>query len=516
VNRRIILLGGVGAAAVAGAAALAGSAADTPAGGTARAALAYPFRLGVASGDPEPDGVVLWTRLAPRPLNGDGLGGMPNRDVTVEWQVSTEEHFGTVAQRGSVTARPAEAHSVHVELAGLAPDSWYYYRFRAEGHTSRVGRTRTAPALTATPSSVTVLAASCAHYEQGHFTAYRRMAEERPDLILHLGDYIYEYGPVPGRARVHSGVSEILSLAQYRVRHAQYKADADLQAAHAAAPWLVVWDDHEVHNNYAGLVEGDPGHGIDFRARRATAYQAYYENMPLRATARPVAWNMALFRRVRWGRLATFHLLDTRQYRSDQACGDGWKVCPEAAAATRTITGPGQETWLLDGLAAHHGSWDVIGQQVFFAQRLDSAGRSSMDSWNGYLASRQRIQRGWLDRSVRNPVILTGDVHTAWANDLKMDYRDVAAAPIGVELATTSIASGGDGSDTPPLSDTEAALNPHLKFSHGRRGYLRTRYTPAQLTADFRAVSRITVAGEPVRTVASFAVAEGRPGLQAI
>jgi alkaline phosphatase D len=274
-KRRIFVLGGL---ATAGAVAMP----------SAARAAAYTFRLGVASGDPAPDGVVLWTRLAPAPLAADGFGGMPSADVAVEWQVSTTPTFTSLVQSGTVVARRASAHAVHVELAGLAPATVYHYRFRAQGHISPVGTTRTAPALTSTAASLTMLVASCAHYESGFFTAYRRMAEEGPDLMLHLGDYIYEDGASSGSVRLHSPAGEIFNLADYRVRHAQYRSDPDLQAAHATAPWLVVWDDHEVENNYAGLAKQDPNDGVDFRARRAAAYQAYYEHMPLRTSSIPV------------------------------------------------------------------------------------------------------------------------------------------------------------------------------------------------------------------------------------
>jgi alkaline phosphatase D len=497
VKRRIFILGGLGAA---GAIALPGAASAAP----------YPFRLGVASGDPTPDGVVLWTRLAPSPLNADGFGGMPTADVVVEWQVSTTPTFTSLVQSGSVVARRASAHSVHVELVGLAPATEYYYRFRTQGHISPVGHTRTAPALGTMASSLTMAVASCAHFPTGWFTAYRRIAEENPGLVLHLGDYLYESAGTG--VRTHSPASEIFTLANYRVRHAQVKTDPDLQAAHAVAPWLVVWDDHEVENNYAGLIKQDANDGVDFRARRQAAYQAYYEHMPLRAPQLPVAENMQLYRRIRWGQLATFHMLDTRQYRADQACGDGTKVCAEADNPARSITGAAQEAWLLDGLGQHLGTWDVIGQQVFFASRLaDAAGATSMDAWDGYRASRNRIQQGMVARAVPNPVVLTGDVHAAWACDLKLNYASTSSPPIGVELVATSITSGGDGSE----GDYSGwiARNPHIKFGNSRRGYLKVTLTPTQMRADFRRLTAVTVRDAPVNTVRSFVVPAGQPGL---
>jgi alkaline phosphatase D len=502
-NRRTFVLGGLAAAGAITLGVGSASAAVTP----------YPFTLGVASGEPAPDSVVLWTRLAASPTDADGQGGMADRDVAVDWQMSTTERFTTVVASGSVVARYAQAHSVHVVAGGLAADSEYFYRFRAQGHISPSGRTRTAPATGVVGRDLLMAFASCARYEAGYFTAYRRIAEDRPDLILHLGDYIYEYAADAGSVREPLG-GEIVSLADYRRRHAQYKTDPDLRAAHAIAPWLVVPDDHEVENNYADLVRSDsspPLTAAEWAARRTAAYQAYYENMPLRPSAAPSGNGIPLFRRVRWGTLATFHLLDTRQYRDDQACGDGVKVCADADRPDRTITGVAQEAWLLDGLAAHLGTWDIVGQQVFFARQFDATGAGNMDSWDGYRSSRARIQQGWVDRAVRNPVVLTGDVHRAWANDLKADYANPDSPTIGTELICPSVTSEGDG--TGSTSIPNASTNPHARFFSDHRGYVRTTITPGQITADFRAVSHVTRHGAPATTVRSFAILNGQPGL---
>jgi alkaline phosphatase D len=510
-SRRTLVLGGL---ATAGAIALPVRAlARTTAAQAAASLIPYPFTLGVASGDPAPDSVVLWTRLAPSPTNADGQGGMPNADVTVEWQVSTSSTFGTLAASGSVAAHYAQAHSVHVVAGGLAPDAEYYYRFRAQGHISPVGRTRTAPAVTGPGRDFVMAFASCAHYESGYYTAYRRMADDRPDVILHLGDYIYEDADTAGSVREHLG-AECVSLADYRRRYAQYRSDPDLQAAHAVAPWIVVPDDHEVENNYAGMVRADNSPALttaQWTARRTAAYQAYYENMPLRPAQAPSGNSIPLYRRLRWGTLATFHMLDTRQFRDDQACGDGTKVCADADLPSRTITGAAEETWLLDGFAQHLGVWDIVGQQVFFASELDASGAGNMDAWDGYRASRSRIQQGWVDRAVRNPVVLTGDVHRAYANDLKADYRNPASATIGTELVCTSISSGGDGSGSTTIPN--AATNPHVKFFCDRRGYVRTTVTPTHIAADFRSVASVSEHGAPATTTRSFVIQDGQPGL---
>ncbi|ADB31728.1 Alkaline phosphatase [Kribbella flavida DSM 17836] len=509
ISRRTLVLGGLAAA----------GAAAVPAHSSiisATAAVPYPFQLGVASGEPDASSVVLWTRLAPSPLNADGQGGMANTNVTVDWQVSTDDRFATVVASGSVTATYAAAHSVHVVAGGLAADADYYYRFRAQGHLSPVGRTRTAPAAGTAGRDLVMAFTSCSHYEEGYFTVYRRMAEDNPGVILHLGDYIYEYGTASGRPRAHAGSTEIVSLADYRRRYAQYKSDPDLQAAHAAAPWIVVPDDHEVENNRAGNIRADSTPTLtaaQWTARQSAAYKAYYENMPLRPAQAPSGASIPLYRRLQWGNLASFHMLDTRQYRNDQACGDGWKTCSDADLATRSLPGNAQETWLLNNLAQRTGTWDIIGQQVFFARRFNASG-ASMDAWDGYRASRARIQQGWVNRGVRNPVVLTGDVHRAWASNLVADYNNPSSAVIGSELVTSSVSSGGDGDGATTIPDV--GTNPWLKFYNNRRGYIRTTLSPTQLRADFRAVAKVTEHGAAASTVKSFVVQEGRPGLQTV
>ncbi|MGH3907227.1 MAG: alkaline phosphatase D family protein [Pseudonocardiaceae bacterium] len=514
VPRRTVLAGatvGVGAATLSGA--VPGLAQAQP----PRAPLADPFTVGVASGDPSSEGMVLWTRLAPDPLAADGLGGMPSRPVKVEWELADDERFARVARRGRVSAVPESAHSVHVELAGLAPGREYFYRFRAEGHLSPAGRTRTTPPPSAM-APLTMCFASCSHYPSGLFTAYRAIAADDPDLVLHLGDYQYEGPSGPGAVRQTAG-PETATLAGYRQRHAQYKTDPDLQAAQAAAPWLGVWDDHELDNNWADETPQDPAlqSPEEFLARRAAALQAYYENMPLRRASVPRGIDMRLYRRIGWGRLATFHMMDTRQYRDDQACGDGNRTgCEQRLDPSRTLTGTEQEAWLLDGFRRSSTRWDVLGQQVFFAQRDLDAGpvRSySMDAWDGYAASRDRITRGWVDSPVRNAVVLTGDVHRHWAAELKLDYADPEGRTVGTELVTTSITSFDDGNGDGPEDNPVVAENPHIKFYANRRGYVRTRFTPAELRADFRVVQAVTTPAAPVSTRASFVIPDRDPGL---
>ncbi|GAA3211035.1 alkaline phosphatase D family protein [Actinocorallia longicatena] len=521
-NRRTFL---VGSGTVVGAAALVGAAPRRSSAREGSAALpADPFTLGVASGDPEPDGFVLWTRLAPSPLAEDGLGGMPNRYFQVEWEVGRDESFSRIEASGSETARPETGHSVHVEVGGLRPGRDYWYRFRTEGHVSPVGLTRTSPRLDSFGPDLAMAFVSCSQFEHGLFTAYRRLAEERPDIVLHLGDYQYEYTKnsyvIPGgNVRDHLG-PETVDLATYRLRHAQYKSDPDLQAAHAVAPWLVVFDDHEVENNWADEI---PEAGSDtpdpaaFLRRRAAAFQAYYENMPLRRTSVPNGIDMQLYRRIRWGKLANFHMLDTRQFRADQGCGDGYRTgCAAAVDPSRSITGDAQEAWLLDGFRGSDARWDVLGQQVFFAQRDADAGpllRTSMDAWDGYVASRDRITRGWIDAGVRNAVVLTGDVHAHWASDLKLDYADPSSATVGSELVCSSITTGGDGADSDPSTQSYLKINPHLKFYNNQRGYVLTTIGRHEFKADFKTLPTVKTSTAAATTKATYVIEDEVPGL---
>ncbi|NEA32825.1 alkaline phosphatase D family protein [Streptomyces sp. SID13031] len=513
-SRRSVLKAGLASsAAVAGLASL-----TTPTTAAATPIPQDPFTLGVASGDPWPDGFVLWTRLAIDPLAENGLGGMPSRSYAVQWQVAGDARFHHVVRSGVAVARPEHAHSVHVTIEGLRPGREYWYRFRVDGRASRVGRALTAPARGTTPRELAMSFVSCSQFEHGWFTAYRRLAEDRPDLVLHLGDYQYEYTKntyvAPGgNVRDHDG-PETTTLASYRQRHAQYKSDLDLQAAHAVAPWLVVWDDHEVDNNWADEIPEKPEEG--FLERRAAAFQAYYENMPLRATSKPRGIDMQLYRRVKWGELATFHMLDTRQYRDDQGCGDGYKDCPAAVDPKRSITGGRQEKWLIDGFRRSEARWDVLGQQVFFAQRDNTEGPvklTSMDAWDGYVASRDRITRGWVDARVRNPVVLTGDVHAHWASDLKLDYADPASRTVGSELVCSSISTGGNGSDSASGSHPWLRWNPHLRFQNNLRGYVNTTITRESLVADFRCVRAVQSKDADVFTRAQFTIEDRNPGL---
>ena len=303
----------------------------------------------------------------------------------------------------------------------------------------------------------------------------------------------------------------------YRNRYALYKSDRDLMAAHASAPFVMAWDDHEVDNNYAGDFDENGTPPEIFVLRRAAAYQAYYEAMPLRAAALPSGSHMRIDRRMQFGGLIDFSVLDTRQWRSDQACGDGSHTdCAEALDPSRTILGAEQENWLFENLATARAKWTVIGQQVpTYVRDLakwDPAGRFSMDKWDGYAVSRQRLYARLQQTKAPNPVILSGDVHTHWGADLKTDYANPRSATVGVEFTNSSVTSTGDGSDVSPIWNDIKGDNPHIKYHSARRGYIACTATPAQMRADFKILDKVSVADLPVRTGGSLVVEAGRAG----
>jgi len=475
----------------------------------------YPFSLGVASGDPTPDGFVLWTRLAPEPLHG---GGMPNENVEVSWQVATDQAMKNIVQRGTEIATPDFGHSVHVEVSGLEPGRPYWYRFKAGGEVSPIGRSRTAPALNSQPERLRFAFASCQHYESGFFNGYYHMAGDDLDLVVHLGDYIYEGAGVSGTVRKHSGL-EIQSLEDYRNRHAQYKTDTDLQAAHAAFPWLVTWDDHELDNNYAdGISEQTHVNPADFLLRRANAYQAYYEHMPLRRSSIPSGPLMQIYRGCSWGNLADFSVLDTRQYRSDQPCGDGNREpCEGSFSDQQTMLGAEQESWLNERLASSPATWNILAQQVMMGRADRKAGEGiaySMDQWPGYEKPRQRLMKFLSDQKVANPIVLTGDIHSNWANELKIDFDDEKSPTVANEFVGTSMSSGGDGSQNRPGTAEILAENPFVKFYNTERGYVRCDVTKDQWRSDYQVIPYVSRKGSPQVTRASFIVEQGRAGME--
>jgi alkaline phosphatase D len=476
-----------------------------------------PFTLGVASGDPLPDSVVLWTRLAPKPL--EPSGGMDDQSVPVPYEVATDEKFNDVVKRDVTFASPDWGHSVHVDVKGLDADTEYYYRFQAGNKYSPVGHTKTAPAPGSSPDSFSFAFASCQSWSAGYYTAYRDMAEDDLDLVVHLGDYIYEYPISPSAGERSTELprrfnTEINTLEQYRLRHALYKTDDDLQAAHAAAPWLVTWDDHEVENNYADEVSENDVPPEYFLERRANAYQAYFEHMPLRPSRMPTGPDLPLYRRFTFGDLAEFNVLDTRQYRSDQTSS-----VEEAKNSDRTLLGDVQEDWLVDGLASSTSQWNVLAQQVPFSATSENLSPDienfgAGDKWDGYRADRNAVQDFMIQQSDLNPIVITGDVHRNFAYNIKADFSNPDSATVGTEYICTSITSFGNGSGITNYGGT--ANEPWQRFYNDRRGYVRCTLTPEQWKTDYRVVSAVTYPDAPVSTLASFVTDAGNPGAKLI
>ena len=474
-----------------------------------------PFTLGVASGDPTPDGCVLWTRLAPAPFGP--LGGMNGQRVMLGWEVAHDEGFSRVVDRGRVTCAPELAYSAHVDVRGLEPDRWYFYRFTLAEGPSPVGRLRTTPG----PGMSTPLDfafASCQHWEQGLFTAYEHLAREDVGLVAHLGDYIYEGATIEGRVRAHHS-SEIVAVDDYRMRYAQYKADPLLQAAHAACPWVVTWDDHEVDNNYAGLVgENEFESEEQMRLRRAAAYQAWWEHQPVRVP-RARSWaDLSIVRTLEWGALARFWVLDTRQHRDDQACGDRTQPvpCEGWADPARGMLGPAQERWLTNGLAGSDARWQVIAQQVMMAPFDVAPGEevvTSLDQWSGYPVARDRLLRALAERPGRS-VVLTGDIHANLVNDLRAGFNRPERPVVATEFVGTSISSGGDGSEQWDVLPRVRSDNPHLRWQNNRRGYVRCRVMDDAWVTDYRTVPFVSRPGAPVETASSWRCEAGRPGVE--
>ena len=479
-----------------------------------------PFTLGVASGYPHDSGATLWTRLAPEPLDG---GGMLPKPVEVEWEVATDERLHSIVRSGRALAVPEWGHSVHVDVTGLAPARWYWYRFRALGMTSPAGRLRTAPARAST-APLRFAFACCQQYEQGYFVAYRHMVQEDLDLVIHVGDYIYESSWGRNHVRSH-GAGEPRTLPEYRNRYALYKSDPDLQAAHATFPWIVTWDDHEVQNDYAD----DRSQFLDdptaFLARRAAAYQAYYEHMPLPAWARPSGPHMQLYTRAAFGQTVNLHVLDDRQYRSHQVCprpGRGGSnvvfanACPERLDDKLTLLGAAQEQWLLDGLAQSGARWNIIAQQTLMAQADRYPGSEAQqfwtDGWDGYSRARERLLRFIDERKLRNVIVIGGDVHMSVVADLKTDFDKADAPAVASEFVTTSITAQGMSRKQ---VETILAKNPHIKLANSAlRGYTTIEVADDRCIARLRAVRTVTDPYAPIRDLAAYAVGYGKPGPQ--
>ncbi len=444
-----------------------------------------PFLLGVASGDPLPTGVVLWTRLV-RDLT-DPTGGMSRRPVRVRWEVATDQQMRKIVRRGEVRTNVGFAHSVHVDVRGLRPGRTYWYRFRTGGAATEPARTRTAPARDARGGALTIAQVSCQRMDHGTFAAYADIAAAAPDLVTHLGDYIYEYPVTFGQTLTDAPVT----LTDYRLRYARYKQDAALQEAHAMSPFVITWDDHEVENNYTGLSAQESSSTPDrksFAARRAAAYRAWWEHQPVRLRS-PQGPNLRIFRRFDFGRLATVHVLDSRQYRTNHRCStsDIGPRCDGADRRSYTVLGRDQERWLNAGIRESSARWNVVMNQVVMQQWRFAPGNEvwNLDQWDGYPAARDRMMRT-LGRSRATPIVLTGDVHSSWVGSLTRDFDDPAASPIGTEFVGPAISSAPSAllaTTIPTISEQ----SPHLRWADGsERGWVRHTVTPEDWTAEYR------------------------------
>lgn len=483
-----------------------------------------PFTAGVAAGDPEADGFVIWTRLAAQPLAVEAADGASTQALPLRWQVARDPQFTQVVASGEAIARPERAHCVHVEVAGLLPDRPYWYRFIAQGVSSPVGRAYTAPLAGAPCAHLRMTAASCSHWELGYFAAYRHMAQdENSRLTLFLGDYIYESGAQPNRPRSYA-MPEAQTLGDYRRRYALHRTDTDLQALHAANACLATWDDHEVQDDYSGTMSKDPAISqAAFMLRRAAGYRAFCEFMPLRLSrvlARRNAYR--LWHRLAWGDLAQFDVVDGRQFRSGLACHDGTKLegghmaplsCPDLTDPSRTYLGAEQERWLYDGWARSTAKWNLMVQNLLIAPLTVNTPAGPMqwtDTWNGFGAARSRLINAMQATKLRNPITLAGDYHSSWLNDLRLDFNRPQDAPVAAEVVVTSITSNG-----PPAAGIKAALpnNPHIRyFDAEHRGY-----AALDLTAERMEVRCMAISDRADRAATQFVLQEkvveaGRPG----
>jgi alkaline phosphatase D len=500
-----------------------------------------PFVYGVASGSPDAQSVVLWTRLAAHALMLDH-----GQTVPVRWEVAHDAQFQRIAQRGQYVASDELNFSVHVEVNGLEPDRWYHYRFMVGDAVSPVGRTRTFPLPGAKVSRLRLAYASCQRWEHGYYAAYRHMRQENLDAVVFLGDYIYEYPGALNPVRLPNmtrSMGFVVTLDDFRARHALHKSDADLQAMHAECPWLMSWDDHEVQNDYAGLQAGNSSvadifsNPVDFPRRRAAAYQAYYENMPIRAATLRKALSgllqhdsgaeLRLYQRLDYGNLASLYLLDTRQYKDPQACTKGGNLgasavnpaqCPAWNDPKRSLLGAQQEAWLYAefGQATRRAqTWNVLGQSTLFGQRDNKVGQGQSfynDGWDGYAPARSRLTDALQKSAVQNPVMLGGDVHENWVGHVKADYANPSSAAVGVEFCGTSISSRAGRT-----SSTEALVseNPHFVYADAvHRGYGVAEFTPRKLQVQLKGLMDVTRQDSAAKALATFTVEAGKSVIQ--
>lgn len=476
-----------------------------------------PFQLGVASGDPVADGFVIWTRLAPDPFDPEAL---PPEPIEVAWEVAADDGMKKIVARGNTMARPHMGHSVHVDVRGLEPQRPYFYRFRCGAAASRIGRAATLPTPRLRTERLKFAFASCSHLEQGYFTGYRDMTTQDLAFIIHLGDYIYEssWGTT---VRHHPGPDPI-TLDQYRAHHAAYKLDPDAQAAHAHCPWFFTWDDHEVANDYnkdSAELTPDPQ---EFYRRKVAAYRAYYENMPLRPYSQFANDEMRIYQRAWYGDLMELNIPDLRQYRDPIACmlpdRRGGRVvdvaaCPEVLAATRTMLGREQETWLRNGFGRSGCTWNVIASALMFTdfdQILGPAVGAFTDSWGGYQGPRRQILDLIKTRGISNVVGLAGDIHSFFVSTVMDDPKNPASPALMSEFTGTSITSE---SFNAALFNSLLPENPHIAFCDDTvRGYVICDVDHKAWRADLRVVDNVRIRNGSARTLRSFVVENGKAG----
>jgi alkaline phosphatase D len=505
-----------------------------------------PFTLGVASGDPTSNGIVLWTRLAPVPTDPTYLG---TQNYSVAWRISKDQSMRNPVRRGNAAALSELAHSVHVETGGLRPGTDYFYQFEAGGYSSRIGHFRTAPGERDLARQVQFAVATCQDWPSGYFSAYRDMLQYDLDFVMHLGDYTYEY-PITWTNRLElpdpAFRLETTDLRTYRLRHTLYKLDADLQNAHAKFPFVIVWDDHEVANDYSGLAPEYALPSPEFTAKRAAAYQAYYEHTPIRLLRgdnrdperererddddereterrsnrrdRYDFSSLRIYRRLNYGRLVEFSMLDTRQYRTDNPWGDG-ESSHNGPPKTLdyTMLGADQERWVTRGMRKSDSVWNIFGNGLLMAElehRTIEPNYFWNDAWDGYPAARTRFLQSLVDNRVSNPVLLAGDWHSTFANELKLDFKDTAAWPVATEFVTPAISTGGDGTPYGPYYGPMVPFNPHIKYFEGdRRGFLLATVTREALTMDLRFITSVQRPDGTGYTEKRFVVENGRPGV---
>jgi alkaline phosphatase D len=489
--------------------------------------ISDPFTLGVSSGDPLADSVILWTRLVPtEPLD--------DQDIDVEWEVANDAEMSDLVTSGVGSAVAALGHSVHVDVKGLTANSEYFYRFRIGEFETAPARTHTFAAPGTTPERFRFAFASCQNWEQGYFAAYRDVVEQGDiDAFVFLGDYIYEYatgGYADDRGRSTGQDFECETVDQYRQRYALYRSDPLLQAAHALVPWIITWDDHEVDNDYAAASSEQDAEQAAFLARRAAGYQVWYEHMPVRLDP-PDGPDFDIYRSFAHGDLLRFHVLDTRQYRSDQqrsaplveTLGDAVQFRDDALAFSpeQTMLGEAQRNWLVDGLGSSTAIWDVLAQQVFMFGGNAIVGAAPpavvVDTWDGYAGERQAVLEA-ASAATDNLIVLSGDFHSAAVADLRADPFDATLPVVGAEFMASSISSSffDDDEVVKALVSDALVANPHLKWFDAQRGYTVCEVTPDRWLATYRTVKDQFDENSPVETATEWEVIAGTPGVSEV